>query len=108
MFARVFALLPLALLASASHLEARDTCSTGSINCCNSVQTYKSAQGYLTKHNIVLPVDLDVSALLGIECSGITAIGVSGTSCTAQTACCNGDTFNGLVTLGCSPINVSP
>lgn len=39
MFARVFALLPLALLASASHLEARDTCSTGSINCCNSVQT---------------------------------------------------------------------
>ncbi|KAN0079858.1 hypothetical protein V8E55_009424 [Tylopilus felleus] len=105
-FARIFALLPLALLVSASHLEARDQCSTGNVNCCNSVQMYKNAQSYLTKHNIILPVDLDVGALLGIECSGITGIGVSGTSCTAQIACCNGDTFNGLVTVGCSPINV--
>ena len=39
MFARVFALLPLALLVSASHLEARDQCSTGDQYCCNSVQT---------------------------------------------------------------------
>lgn len=37
-FARIFALLPLALLVSASHLEARDQCSTGNVNCCNSVQ----------------------------------------------------------------------
>jgi hypothetical protein len=39
MFARVFALLPLALLVSATHLEARDQCSTSNQNCCNSVQT---------------------------------------------------------------------
>ena len=39
MFARIFALLPLALLVSATHLEARDQCSTENQNCCNSVQT---------------------------------------------------------------------
>lgn len=42
MFARIFALLPLALLVSASHLEARGQCNNGSVNCCNNVQSVNS------------------------------------------------------------------
>ncbi|KAG6379299.1 hypothetical protein JVT61DRAFT_11754 [Boletus reticuloceps] len=60
MFARVLALLPLALLASASHLEARTACNSGSVNCCNSVQTDSSIQPSRT---VQLRQQMGVSAM---------------------------------------------
>ncbi|KAF8204671.1 hydrophobin-251 [Pholiota molesta] len=30
-----------------------------------------------------------------------------GTSCSAQPVCCTNDSFNGVVALGCTPININ-
>nr|CAD12833.1 hydrophobin 2 [Pleurotus sp. 'Florida'] len=110
MFSRVifctFLILP--LLAAATAIPRTDTpsCSTGSLQCCSSVQkaTDPLASLLIGLLGIVLgPLDL----LVGVTCSPITVIGVGGTSCTQQTVCCTGNSFNGLIAIGCSPINIS-
>ncbi|KAF9481861.1 hydrophobin-251 [Pholiota conissans] len=81
-------------------------CNTGSLQCCNSVQTASSpaAASLLASLGVVIQ---DVTALVGITCSPITVIGVSGTSCSAQPVCCTNDSFNGVIALGCTPININ-
>ncbi|KAG6374173.1 fungal hydrophobin [Boletus reticuloceps] len=110
MFARVLALLPLALLASASHLEARTTCNSGSVNCCNSVQTYKEAVNkpeFSFLKTVLAQVDVVASTPLGLTCNPISVIGVGGNSCSQQTVCCDNNNFNGVVAVGCTPINAN-
>ena len=112
MFARIFALLPLALLVSATHLEARDQCSTENQNCCNSVQTVRivflrfglsltrvplrlqldQANSLLTSCGLV-DVAAAVGGLVGVTCSPITAVGLAGNSCTQQAVCCTNNDF---------------
>ncbi|TFK37436.1 hydrophobin [Crucibulum laeve] len=46
-----------------------------------------------------------ITGQVGLECNPISVIGAGGTSCKAQTACCTGNNFNGLVVVGCSPIS---
>ncbi|KAI9573474.1 hydrophobin [Boletus coccyginus] len=106
MFARVFALLPLALLVSATHLEARDQCNTSDQNCCNSVQSVDQASSFLSECGL-LEVATEVGALVGLNCSPLSVVGVAGNSCTQQPVCCTNNDFNGLVNLGCTPINVN-
>ncbi|KAF8838083.1 hydrophobin [Paxillus ammoniavirescens] len=107
MFARVFALLPLALLASASHLEARDQCNTGSISCCNQVQSAQQASGLLTQLGLAA-VAAAAGGNVGLTCTPVTIIGTgSGCDATQQPVCCTGNQFNGLVNVGCTPINVN-
>ncbi|KAH0833880.1 hydrophobin [Lanmaoa asiatica] len=107
MFARVFALLPLALLVSATHLEARDQCNTGDINCCNQSQTLEQANGLLGTLGLA-DIAAQIGGLVGVTCSPISAVGI-GSGCTAQQQplCCTGNNYNGLVNLGCSPINAN-
>ena len=54
-------------------------CSTGSVQCCNSVQQ-SNAGGLVGLLLGLLDVVLDVVVPIGITCSPITVIGVSGTS----------------------------
>ncbi|PFH49489.1 hypothetical protein AMATHDRAFT_147546 [Amanita thiersii Skay4041] len=43
-----------------------------------------------------------------VTCNPIAGwFGISGNSCNAQTVCCENNSFNGVVALGCTPINVS-
>ncbi|CDO71944.1 hypothetical protein BN946_scf184940.g91 [Trametes cinnabarina] len=108
MFSRAVALAvsALPLLAAATPLEARSDCDTGSIQCCESTETADSAAGaaLLGLLGIVLQ---DVNVLLGLNCSPITVIGVgTGTSCGANTVCCEDDSHGGLVSIGCVPIDL--
>jgi len=48
-----------------------------------------------------------LNTVLGVNCSPITGIGASGTSCSSQTVCCTGNNFNGLINVGCTPININ-
>ncbi|KAH8109101.1 hydrophobin, partial [Phellopilus nigrolimitatus] len=80
-------------------------CDTGSLQCCQSVQSAgsPSAANLLGLLGVVAQgVDVPV----GITCSPISVIGVGGDSCTADPVCCENNTFNGVVALGCTPINV--
>ncbi|KAF8871126.1 fungal hydrophobin-domain-containing protein [Infundibulicybe gibba] len=81
-------------------------CNTGDIQCCNSVQAAGSSavSGLLGLLGIVVQ---DVTALVGVTCSPITAIGIAGNQCSAQPVCCTNNSFNGLVAIGCTPINVN-
>ncbi|KAF8069847.1 fungal hydrophobin-domain-containing protein [Lyophyllum atratum] len=101
MFARASTLLlALPLLAAASQ------CNTGEVQCCNSLknasdENVSSLLGFL---NIAVQ---DLTAQVGLGCSPISAIGIAGNSCTSQPVCCTGNQFNGLVVVGCTPINVN-
>ncbi|KAF8553862.1 fungal hydrophobin [Imleria badia] len=100
MFARVFALLPLALLASAQ------SCSSENQYCCNSVQTVSQVTQILPGLSTIF-ANIGANVPLGLVCSPLTVIGVAGNSCNQQTVCCENNNFNGLINVGCTPINAN-
>ncbi|KAF5365947.1 hypothetical protein D9758_006729 [Tetrapyrgos nigripes] len=97
----------LATLAAATPVR-RDQCNTGDIQCCQSVQDSKNldytALGLLGLLGVVVG---DITAQVGVTCSPISAVGVGGNSCTAQPVCCSNNSFNGVIALGCTPININ-
>ncbi|KAI9570832.1 hydrophobin 2 [Boletus coccyginus] len=116
MYFHLSTLLPVATLvavvaAAPSELEARtdsvSQCNTGSMQCCAMTQT--STPTTLNYFSSLLGIALpSIDGLLGLSCSPITAIGTgTGASCTQQPVCCTGNNFNGLINLGCSPINLN-
>ncbi|KAK7472328.1 hypothetical protein VKT23_000447 [Stygiomarasmius scandens] len=127
MFARtssfvLFVLFTLPLLATASavpqsnikahvsDLEARQTngqCQTGTLSCCSSVQSTQSNPLLGLLLGLLGIVLGPINAEVGLNCSPISVIGVGGNSCTAQPACCQDNNFNGLITVGCSPVSIS-
>ncbi|KAF9473858.1 hydrophobin [Pholiota conissans] len=94
-------LVSVAVFASAME----NSCNTGEVQCCNSL-TESSAPGVSALLSLV-GVDVgSITGQVGVKCSPITVIGTgSGSSCTAQPVCCENNSFNGVVALGCSPIN---
>ncbi|KAF9492384.1 hydrophobin, partial [Pleurotus eryngii] len=111
MFSRVifctFLILP--LLAAATAIPRTDpapSCSTGSLQCCNSLEDASNPIVGLLAGLLGIVLG-PITAQVGLTCSPITVIGVGGTSCSAQTVCCTGNSFNGLIVVGCSPINIS-
>ncbi|KAL4071724.1 fungal hydrophobin-domain-containing protein [Scleroderma yunnanense] len=84
-------------------------CSNGGIYCCNDVGTYGSHKNV---NSVVKDLGLQsyvpIGTQCGLQCSPITGIGAgSGASCSQQTVCCQNNNFNGLINIGCSPINIS-
>ncbi|PBK86717.1 hypothetical protein ARMGADRAFT_939952, partial [Armillaria gallica] len=43
---------------------------------------------------------------VGVSCTPITVVGLGGTQCSDQVVCCDDNNFNGLVSLGCTPLNI--
>ncbi|KAI0764927.1 hydrophobin [Fomes fomentarius] len=105
MFARVAAisLLALPLFASATPLR-RGSCNTGEMQCCNSV--HESNETAIS--TLLGLLGLDVSSItgqVGLQCSGISAVGLGGNSaCSAQPVCCQNNNVGGLISVGCVPI----
>ncbi|KAF8889941.1 hydrophobin, partial [Infundibulicybe gibba] len=81
-------------------------CNTGSIQCCNSVESVNdSIVGVLLA---LLGIDIDgIDVLVGLTCSPLSILGIGGNSCSAQPVCCQNNNFNGIVAIGCTPINVN-
>ncbi|KAI6012100.1 hypothetical protein PISMIDRAFT_677031 [Pisolithus microcarpus 441] len=107
MFSRVFAVASLAALALAGPLSVRDQCNTGTIQCCQQVQQasyYQSAFQEIGLGELLA----GVTGQIGTQCSPISVVGASnGAQCNAQTVCCTNTQFNGLINIGCMPINVN-
>ncbi|KAG8216613.1 fungal hydrophobin [Butyriboletus roseoflavus] len=108
MFARLFAVASLAAFAVAgpAPLALRDQCNTGSINCCNSVQQANDVANVLSLFGIASVLD-GVTGQVAMGCDPTALVGGSGAQCQQQPVCCTGNKFNGLINIGCSPINVN-
>ncbi|KAJ3718144.1 hydrophobin, partial [Lentinula raphanica] len=78
-------------------------CTTGPIQCCDSTETAGSSAGSSLLGLLGIVIE-DLNVLLGINCSPITIIGASGSSCSAQTVCCEDNAVGGLISIGCIPI----
>ncbi|KAJ3859905.1 hydrophobin [Lentinula novae-zelandiae] len=67
--------------------EPASSCSTGPVQCCQTVESAQSssAAGILSALGIVLQ---DLNVIVGLACDPITVIGTGGSSCSAQTVCC--------------------
>ncbi|KAF5310400.1 hypothetical protein D9758_016957 [Tetrapyrgos nigripes] len=98
----------LASLAAANPLEVRQAgqCNTGPIQCCNAVRPASDPVVYALLRLLGIVVQ-DPNLPVGVTCSPISVIGVGGNSCSAQPVCCQNNSFNGIVALGCTPINLN-
>ncbi|KAF8843450.1 hydrophobin [Paxillus ammoniavirescens] len=82
-------------------------CNTGPVQCCNSVQTSGGGNEIDTLLTL-LGLEVPAGTSVGANCSPISAVGTgSGASCTQQPVCCENNNFNGLVNVGCSPVNIN-
>ncbi|KAF8068959.1 hydrophobin [Lyophyllum atratum] len=115
MFARIttfFLFCFFALYASALVLprtedsEEEGQCNTGGNACCNSVQNADSENVSLLAALLGLNLS-GVTGQVGVNCSPLSPVGLGGNSCTQQPVCCSGNEFNGLIVIGCTPINVN-
>ncbi|KAF9011752.1 fungal hydrophobin-domain-containing protein [Cyathus striatus] len=80
-------------------------CNTGAIQCCNSVTQASNPVAQLLIGLLGIIVGGDVA--VGLTCSPLSVIGVGGNSCTQQPVCCENNNFNGLIAIGCTPININ-
>ncbi|TEB27925.1 fungal hydrophobin [Coprinellus micaceus] len=112
MFTRVVALATAASLfvfaAAAPGPQAAAQCNGGTIQCCNQAQEVEKVD---KKTNLIMQlIGLDVGSLTGMvgsNCSPLSLAALGGNSCTSQQVCCQDNHFNGLVAVGCTPINVA-
>ncbi|KAJ2935431.1 hypothetical protein H1R20_g1663, partial [Candolleomyces eurysporus] len=113
MIARIFAVLAASsvfLAATAAPAGGSiDQCNSGHVACCNQV-TEASSTDKSTSYLLGL-VGVDVGNLkgfVGSNCSPINVLALgSGASCSSQQVCCQNNYYNGLINVGCSPINAS-
>ncbi|KAK0200383.1 hydrophobin 2 [Desarmillaria ectypa] len=79
-------------------------CSTANMQCCDALERADSTPvGVIL--GLIGVVLQDLEALVGITCSPISIIGIGqGTKCANQAVCCQNNTFNGLIAIGCVPI----
>ncbi|KAF8241131.1 fungal hydrophobin [Tricholoma matsutake] len=81
------------------------SCNTGSIQCCNSVQRANKSKPSSILQG--LGIFADPTAMVGMHCSPLSAIGLGGNQCTQQPVCCDGNSYSGgLIVLDCSPVNI--
>jgi len=93
-------------VAAAPTAPGSQACSTGPVQCCNQVHKKDSSE-FALFHGL-LPIGLqDVTGSLALDCSPLSVVGLGGNSCSAQTVCCQDNTFNGLINVGCTPINLN-
>ncbi|KAI0659431.1 fungal hydrophobin [Cubamyces menziesii] len=98
----MFSRLAIATMLAAPLLAVAQSCSTGPIQCCNSVQSVDS----ITDPIIVGILDAvgDVTGLVGLGCSPINVIGIGQGLCSANAVCCQNNNVGGLISIGCVPV----
>ncbi|KDQ50478.1 hypothetical protein JAAARDRAFT_87470, partial [Jaapia argillacea MUCL 33604] len=102
----VSAALAILAVATPTPNEPASSCTTGPIQCCNTVESASSpaAAGILASIGVIVQ---DVNALVGLTCSPITAVGVgSGSSCSASPVCCTDNSHGTLISIGCVPVTL--
>ncbi|KAG6810321.1 hypothetical protein H0H92_012410 [Tricholoma furcatifolium] len=117
MFARFSAvfLFALPLLATAgivtftggSEEHGGGNCSSDKELCCNSVHDSQDAE-VAKIFSLIGIAAQGVTGQVGVTCVPVSAlVGINGQSCSQQTVCCADNNYNGIVALGCTPVNAN-
>ncbi|KIM37624.1 hypothetical protein M413DRAFT_76973 [Hebeloma cylindrosporum] len=111
MFSKValFTVATMAVFAAAAPAPGgiNNSCNTGPVQCCNQLLKSDDKQATLLASLLGLVLG-PVTTQVGLQCSPLSVIGIgSGSSCSSQPVCCSDNSFNGLVAVGCSPINLN-
>ncbi|KIY45479.1 fungal hydrophobin [Fistulina hepatica ATCC 64428] len=125
MFARISSLLlfVVALLAVAAAAGATTTCtltSPGSTatsippsdcavsntQCCDTITTTSDPAVNVLLGLLGIVVNL-VDVVVGLTCTPISILSGGNNGCSGEVVCCEDDNFNGLIDIGCTPINVN-
>ncbi|KAH7913160.1 hydrophobin [Hygrophoropsis aurantiaca] len=92
---------------AATGTEPASQCNTGPVQCCDSVES-ASTPAVTTLLGLLGVVLTDLDILVGLTCSPISVVGLgSGATCNAEPVCCENNNFSGLISLGCSPVNLN-
>ncbi|KAF9465337.1 hydrophobin [Collybia nuda] len=84
-----------------------NSCNTGTIQCCQQFFDSDSASATALLGLAGLLGD-GATGQIGTNCTPITPIGLgSGSNCRQAPMCCTENSYNGLIVVGCNPINVS-
>ncbi|KAJ7333394.1 hydrophobin 2 [Mycena albidolilacea] len=79
-------------------------CHTGDAQCCNSVESVQAPGVTAILGTLGIGV-ADNTIVVGLNCAPITIIGVGGGgNCAEQPVCCSNNEFDGLISLGCTPL----
>ncbi|PBK84081.1 hydrophobin-domain-containing protein [Armillaria gallica] len=101
-------LLALPILATATAVVPRDgvACSaSGTAQCCATTQSPTSGIVQSLLGLLGIPIG-SITDNVGLTCSPITVLGLGSTQCSNQVVCCYNNNFNGVIALGCTPINI--
>ncbi|KAJ3573936.1 hypothetical protein NP233_g2113 [Leucocoprinus birnbaumii] len=105
-FSAVFALaLPAIALATAVPRQS-GSCNTGPVQCCSQVQDSSTLSESLLSGLLGLGLG-PITGLIGLSCTPLSILGVGGNSCSQQPVCCTNNSFGGLISVGCNPINLN-
>ncbi|KAH9849352.1 fungal hydrophobin-domain-containing protein [Lenzites betulinus] len=81
-----------------------DLCSTGSLQCCQSVGGASDPVIGVILGLLGIVID-GVDVLLGLQCSPIKIVGLGNNSaCSDNVVCCENNSIGGLISIGCIPI----
>ncbi|KAI0255281.1 hypothetical protein BJV78DRAFT_1178863 [Lactifluus subvellereus] len=78
-------------------------CNTQSLQCCNTFTSTSNPLTGLLSGLLGLGALLDASLGVGLSCLSI----IGGTQCNNSPVCCTNVSQNGLINLGCSPVNIN-
>ncbi|KAG2344426.1 hydrophobin, partial [Suillus weaverae] len=92
-------LLPLALFAVAGD---SGQCNTGEIQCCNNSTNVPAAAKAFNQVGLANIAAVE-DGIVGLDCSGTSVVGTSsGCEANQEPLCCEDNSYNGLVSLGCT------
>ncbi|KAG2095058.1 hydrophobin [Suillus cothurnatus] len=93
---------PVARAKRTSPSSGSGQCNTGSTQCCDSVS--KSGHGgHLDELLGLLAIEVPHNTPCGVSCS---PMGGKGSDCNQEPVCCENNSYNGIINIGCSPINI--
>ncbi|EGO02208.1 hypothetical protein SERLA73DRAFT_27709, partial [Serpula lacrymans var. lacrymans S7.3] len=82
-------------------------CNTAPVQCCNSVSSTVTP-AISTLMGILGISASSVAVPIGLTCDPLSVVGVgSGATCNAEPVCCENNNFNGVISFGCSPVNLN-
>ncbi|KAL5523251.1 hypothetical protein ACEPAF_1518 [Sanghuangporus sanghuang] len=81
-------------------------CNTGPIQCCNSVQPATSPECMALLGLLGIALQDVNDLMMGVTCRPLSNMGSGGSGCEANPVCCENNNFNGMISIGCVPVNI--